>query len=90
MEHVVERGQVHGTTVHEVGRSSKTSGTIQSFPGNGRHMGSGLDPVMQEMVTTASSLHSFLVLPWYSRVSPDNHFSYQVCKKMIHYHCYSL
>lgn len=78
VEHVVERGQVHGSTIHEAGRSSKTSGIIQSFPGNGRHMGSGLDPIMQEMVTTASSLHSFLVLPWYSRVSPDSHFSYQI------------
>ncbi|XP_042219628.1 uncharacterized protein LOC121864607 isoform X2 [Homarus americanus] len=79
VERVVERGQGHTTNTQEGVRSSRvSSSTIQSLGGTGCHRSSGLEPIMQEMVVTASSLHSCLVLPWYSRVSPDNHFSHQI------------
>ncbi|XP_045598841.2 uncharacterized protein [Procambarus clarkii] len=78
MEHVVDRGHTHAATTHELRRSSKPSSTLQSLGGNGHHRGSGIEPIMHEMVATASALHSCLVLPWYSLVSPDNHFSHQI------------
>lgn len=78
MEHVVDRGQPHAATTNEMGRSSKACGTIRILGGTRHHRASGLEPIMQEMVATANSLHSCLVLPWYSLVSPDNHFSHQI------------
>ena len=34
--------------------------------------------IMKEVTETASCLHSSFILPWYSYVTPDHHYSHQV------------
>lgn len=75
LERVVDRGQTFSPTNYEVGKHSKGSLAKKDLGGGGS---GGSELIIQEMGATASSLHSFLVLPWYSRVSPDSHFSYQI------------
>uniref|UniRef100_A0A0P4WIV1 PX domain-containing protein n=1 Tax=Scylla olivacea TaxID=85551 RepID=A0A0P4WIV1_SCYOL len=75
LERVVDRGQTSSCPNLDGGKHSKVSQTKIEFGGSGS---GGSELVMQEMAATASSLHSFLVLPWYTRVSPDTHHSYQI------------
>lgn len=75
LERVVDRGQTSSCPNLEGGKHSRVNQTKNEFGGSGS---GGSELVMQEMAATAGSLHSFLVLPWYTRVSPDTHHSYQV------------
>ncbi|XP_068228338.1 uncharacterized protein [Palaemon carinicauda] len=75
VEKVVDRGHTSNPIIQDKGRLS-TSSTVG---GNSRAVLTGTpDIVMQEVVVSATSLHNFLVMPWYRLVSPDNHFSYQI------------
>ncbi|XP_064113748.1 uncharacterized protein LOC135220521 [Macrobrachium nipponense] len=75
VERIVERGHVNSSILQDKGRPSTTSGV----GGSSRTGLTGTqDIVMQEVVLSATSLHNFLVMPWYRLVSPDNHFSYQI------------
>lgn len=76
MERIVEKGHGISPDVPEKGIQSSPSHTLRGA-GVLQITGSG-ELVIQELEITAASLHSVLVHPWYSHVSPDNHFSYQV------------
>ncbi|ROT63054.1 hypothetical protein C7M84_019069 [Penaeus vannamei] len=76
VERVVEKGHGISPDVPEKGIQSSPVHTLRGA-GVLQITGSG-ELVIQELEITAASLHSILVHPWYSHVSPDNHFSYQI------------
>lgn len=81
VEKVVERGHIRTSPTQETGKFPKNLGgsTVRHSSSSGSSNHYQDQPVMQEMVMTAGCVHSVLVLPWYSRVSPDVRYSYQVC-----------
>ncbi|KAK3891329.1 hypothetical protein Pcinc_004773 [Petrolisthes cinctipes] len=77
LERIVERGQTPSAGPHDSPRSRKSS--IGKLACSGRLTTStSSELLLQEVMVSAGSLHSFLILPWYSHVSPDAHFSYQI------------